>query len=920
MSFDPQAATIRTLNTQTLRRLSPLLDQALDLPEAERIPWLRGLDAEHADLVPILEGMLNPQAASQVDQMLQGIEQFQTQAFHQQPHQPGEIIGPYRLKQRVGEGGMGEVWLADRTDGSLKRDVALKLPTIYDQSRILLERFARERDILAALNHPHIASIYDAGISNEGQPYLALEYVGGAQSITAYARTAMLDARARVALIQQVCTAVQYAHANLVIHRDIKPGNVLVTPEGKAVLLDFGIAKLLEDHAQHAEESDLTRHGGRSLTISYAAPEQITGGAISTATDTWALGVLLYELLAGERPFQGANPSEIDQAVRTQEPKPPSQCSQGVINLLGKGLARELDTIVLKALKKLPEERYSTVIALSDDLQRWLDGQPVLAQPDSLWYRSRKFVTRHSWGVAWGSTAIVLLMVISGVAAYQAHLARAESARAVAARDFMIDLFAQADTNLTHGKQRTAVEIMDLGRSRIMETLKDQPLLQADLLYGLAVAQLERNELIKADSTMGEAVKLYEATGQPEKAADALINQARVLFEIPDLSRARVMLARASNLLGSGGQDAVWARYYELMARMEVGDTNFARAHAERALALLGSSKGENHALMVDVLTTLAGEENFAKDYAAALTHLEQAQAIAAQSSRLAPDRVLDIQSNLSQVDFEAGHYAAAAQRLKVALSRCEQSIDPFAATCSNLRRQLADALNRQGHHSEAVALLPGLQPLSVNGEAPGNAPVMQITMGRILARTKTPDEHLAVWSKLQALADSTDDLEVFSGRKVNALHVLAVMRLQRGEPHLALQLLETAQQRFGSTIEASPRLRIRISLLRGLVLHALGQPEPALQALRDSTAFVTKFKGADHPDTLLASVNQVRTLWVLGRTPEAIALLDHALPVLSPALGSDSPSYVRIVKLRELITQSPVPDSRAAKVVDLFL
>ena len=483
----------------------------------------------------------------------------------------------------------------------------------------------------------------------------------------------------------------------------------------------------------------------------------------------------------------------------------------------------------------------------------------------------------------------------------------------------MIDLFAQADTNLSHGKQRTAVEIMDLGRSRILETLTGQPLLQADLLYGLAIAQLERHELIKADSTMAGAVKLYEATGQPEKAADALINQARVLFEIPDLSQARVLLARASNLLGSGGENAVWARYYELMARLEVGDTNFARAHAERALALLQSAKSENHALMVDVLTTLAGEESFAKDYSTALIHLEQAQAIAAQSTRLAPDRVMGIQSDLSYVDFEAGHYAAAAQRLKVALSRCEQSIDPFAATCSNLRRQLADALNRQGRHSEAVALLPGLQPLSVNPEAPGNAPVMQINMGRILARTKTPDEHLAVWSKLQELADSTDDIEVFSGRKVNALHVLAMMRLQRGEPHLALQLMETAQQRFGTTIETSPRLRIRISLLHGLVLHALGQAEPALQALRDSTAFATEFKGADHPDTLLTSVNQVRTLWALGRTPEAVALLDHALPVLGPALGSDSPSYLRMVQLRELMTRTPKPDPKEAKAVDLF-
>jgi len=918
MSFDPQAATIRTLNTQTLRRLSPLLDQALELPEAERIPWLRGLGAEFADLVPILEGMLNPKAALQVDQVLQGIEQFQTQALQQQPHQPGEIIGPYRLKQRVGEGGMGEVWLADRTDGSLKREVALKLPTIYDQSRILLERFARERDILAALNHPHIASIYDAGISDIGQPYLALEYIGGAQSITAYARTALLDAKARVALIQQVCTAVQYAHANLVIHRDIKPGNVLVTPEGKAVLLDFGIAKLLETPTQHVEESDLTRHEGRSLTLSYAAPEQITGAPISTATDTWALGVLLYELLAGERPFQGANPSEIDQAVRTQESKPPSQCQHGVINLLGKGLARELDTIVLKALKKQPEERYSTVIALSDDLQRWLDGQPVLAKPDSLWYRSRKFVTRNRWGVSLGSTAIVLLMVTSGVAAYQAHLARVESARAVAARDFMIDLFAQADTNLTHGKQRTAVEIMDLGRSRILETLTSQPLLQADLLYGLAVAQLERNEPSKADSTMAEAVKLYEAAGQTERTADALIAQARAVFDLSDDNRTRALLARSAGLLGEAGKAELWARHYELMARLE-HDWTLGRKHAERALAYMRSAKSENHALMVDVLSTLSGSEKALQEYPAALAHLEQAQASAAQSTRLAPDRVMGIQIDLSDVDFGAGHYAAAAQRLKVALPRCEQSLDPFAATCTALRSLLAGALIRQGRQSEAVALIPGFQPRASDANSPVGAQGAQLRIGNILARTQNPDEHLPIWSQLHAIVNS-EAITVTAPFKINVLRALATMWLQRGEPKRALELLQKADTLFPALNSVTAvGFQPGNILLKGLSLYALGQFEAALQAFQETTALRAKSGGAEHPDTLLAGAYQARSLWALGRTPEAIALLDHALPVLGPALGADSPSYLRMVKLRELMAHSPAPDSRTAKVVDLF-
>ncbi len=293
------------LGLEDLSRLSTLLDEVIDLDAAEREVWLAGLQGDDARLLPTLRRMLSKQALKETADLLERGPAFTApQAEAAAPEfKPGERVGPYRLERELGHGGMGEVWLAEREDGQLKRRVALKLPMLGARRSVLVQRFARERDILGSLAHPNIARLYDAGLAEDGQPYLALAYIEG-QPITAYCDERKLDVRAGVELLQQVLRAVQYAHANLVIHRDLKPSNVLVTAQGQVMLLDFGIAKLLQEEEQEAPETELTRLGGRAMTLDYAAPEQISGAPISIATDIWALGVLLYELVAGERPFR----------------------------------------------------------------------------------------------------------------------------------------------------------------------------------------------------------------------------------------------------------------------------------------------------------------------------------------------------------------------------------------------------------------------------------------------------------------------------------------------------------------------------------------------------------------------------------------------------------------------------------------
>ena len=353
------------VSVSTRNTLSSLIEEGIDLDPPARALWLETITTTSPELAPALRNLLA--ATDQTADVLARLPALaplqhlrRTLMRHEGSSAIGDEVGPYRLQQPIGRGGMADVWLAERVDGTMTRKVALKLPRQGLLRHHLTARFERERDILARLEHPNIARLYDAGVSTDGAPYLAMEYVDG-KPITEHCDARRLDIHARLQLFAQVLEAVQYAHGSLVIHRDLKPSNILVTADGQARLLDFGIAKLLTaDDA--ASETLLTQLSGRALTPGYASPEQVLGHPLTTATDVYSLGVVLYELLAGHRPYKvkGTSAAQLEEAIVNVDPVRPSSgidddaaAARGTnAKRLGRLLAGDLDTIVMKALAK----------------------------------------------------------------------------------------------------------------------------------------------------------------------------------------------------------------------------------------------------------------------------------------------------------------------------------------------------------------------------------------------------------------------------------------------------------------------------------------------------------------------------------------------------------------------------------------
>ena len=542
------------LPPERLARLAQLIDELQALPVPARAAWLEALAAEDADLRSHLQSLRDeddPGAASIEDAPEDvGVEPLDTlwrqapgRAFdilrHGDAAEPaaGQRIGPWRLLSLLGRGGMGVVWRAERCDGAFERQVALKLPLQGPAPARLAERFARERAILAALSHPNIARLYDAGVDAAGQPYMALELVEG-EPINAWADRHSLGLRARVALVLQALQAVRHAHKHLVVHRDLKPSNIQVAADGTVHLLDFGIARLLDDGQPGPPATpDRTEFGSAAMTPTYAAPEQIERKPTSTAADVYSLGVVLYELLAGVSPYRPAHAGRaaLEEAILLADPVAPSRAATlqaaercGLtLPALRKQLQGELDAIVLTALRKPTVERYDSAEAMAQDLQRWLDGRPVLAHPDSAGYRLWKWLRRHRLASAAGALALLAMTAGTGVALWQADLARAQARRAEAeaaharreaervraVQGFLIDLFNEAGPARAQGRELTARDLLERGKRELSSRLKSEPESSAAVRGALIDIYLalgdEETALPLAEAQVAETAKLY---------------------------------------------------------------------------------------------------------------------------------------------------------------------------------------------------------------------------------------------------------------------------------------------------------------------------------------------------------------------------------------------------------------------------
>jgi serine/threonine-protein kinase len=492
---------------QHWKRFSVLLDVAMEVPEPARIDWLEGLGGPDAEFRPWLARVLGGAAASRTGSFLDGpVSAGNDDGFH-----AGDTVGPYRLEALLGEGGMGQVWRASRQDDGPKREVALKLPHAELLAGPFRQRFRRERDVLAALSHPHIAQLYDAGMSAEGHPYLALELVRG-QRITDDCRASETSLDRRVELVRQVLDALSYAHRRLIVHRDIKPSNVLVTPEGDAKLLDFGIAKLLRP----TETADLllTQPAAHLATPGYGAPEQFEGGAITVATDLFSVGVLLFELCTGHLPF-GRTPTGPDAASAPLASQRVDAAAAGSPE--GARLARllrgDLDAVIANALAPNPGERYASADAFARDLRRWREGLPVSARRIGWPARAAKFVRRNKVGVALAGVLAVAMVGGTGGVVWQAQRAEREATRANAIKNFLIGLFEKGDPR-GGGKpslNMTAKELLDSGADDADMAFAGQPATEIELLETLGNIYDALNDSVRSERVWSRRLDLERA-------------------------------------------------------------------------------------------------------------------------------------------------------------------------------------------------------------------------------------------------------------------------------------------------------------------------------------------------------------------------------------------------------------------------
>jgi len=845
------------MTPQDLGRLSTLLDEALDLDEAAREAWLAALPADAAELAPTLRKLLARQAVGETHDLLARLPRLDVGAeADARAFTPGDTVGPYRLLRSLGHGGMGEVWQAERADGTLKRKVALKLPHVT-WAPGLAERFAREREILASLEHPHIARLYDAGLDPQGRPYMALEYVEGLP-IDEFCTRRALPADARLRLLLQVADAVAFAHSRLVIHRDLKPGNILVTEDGQVRLLDFGIAKLIEGDA--ARETALTRVGGRALTLDYASPEQIRGEPVGTSSDVYALGVVAFELLAGARPYRlkRGTAAELEEAIAVADAPLASEAAADPA--LKKRLRGDLDAILNKALKKAVAERYPTVDALAQDWRRHLDGQTVSARPDTLAYRLTRLLQRHrlpvaaaavaavAFGLALGvgATALVILALLLGLGAAlwqarQAARARdralALNARNEAVTEFLNTLLTQAARS---GEPLTAEQLLARSEALIEREFKDNPEHRAAVLAMMGMNSHSLGNPARAVALM-------------ERALDATRDAADQSL------RDKLVIEHALAIAWIGRIDEAWATLEQIVARRSTQPDDLAEAH--------------------HYMASLAHQKN---DAAAAMHHATEALRCLRLTARPSARMEASFIASLGHSCHVNGRNDEADRHYADALARAERLGQERNANAIALLNNWAIVNEGAGDARKALALYERALDIATTDapDAP-KSPIITVNRARALELLGRLPEAAAAYEEALQLAR---DQKLPPGQQF-ALFGLALLALERGDADEAAKYVA-----LGSEGPPAPPTG-KVALLRG-------QAEGRLALLQGdaelATARFTALIG-DRPPlaaTVTGLLGRADAHRLAGRHDAALADARDALATAQALQGSKPYSF----------------------------
>lgn len=718
------------------RRLAILFDAAVEMPPGQADEWLKCECATDEALLQAARRLLRADANA-TGFLNAPLDVVAWVASGANPEAP-ERFGPYRVLRSLGVGGMGEVWLGERVDGGFEQRVAIK--QLAYPTPALLHRFRQERQILAQLEHPGIARLLDGGADAHGAPYLVMEYVEG-EPITHYAQAHRLHVTAKLTLFMKVCAAVQYAHQNLIVHRDLKPSNILVTTGGEVKLLDFGIAKLLATTAPE------TRTATRLMTPGYAAPEQIAGAAITTATDVYALGVLLHELLTGAKPVRDGG------GEATDTTRPPSLVARTSDRGLRRALRGDLDRIVLTALAPDPQRRYVSPAELAQDVRLHLQGQPIAARGHDRWYRMRRFIRRRRYVLAAVVTVLVVSLTATAISMRHARIAHDQAVRAEAVQAFVTDLFranTSAQPDPVKARATTASELLELGARRISGEMNDAPEAKYDLLKLFANLHLELALDDEAVRLFREAADLAGSVygSRSLEHAAALIELGKAMHASSAVNERGTILTEALGILDSRNDTSSLLRAQLLSALAE----HYSSSDVPRALAYSRAN--------VELLQSLGPSVDLAE--AAGLQGLVEInsglwpEALQSYQKAIAISRAVEGNVNPSLPRFYAylgdvqwhlldvaGALASARQALDVATAvNGEEHVDALQT-----RMRLGMLLMETGQTGQGLELLRQAERLSLKIRGPDDpfhTPQMRFELGKALATAGRLHEGLA--------------------------------------------------------------------------------------------------------------------------------------------------------------------------------
>lgn len=892
------------------RALSPLIDKALDLEPAGRAELLASLRPASSELAATLEELL-----AEHDRVVAG-RFLETQLDPGGLRFPvnGQTIGAYTLERPLGAGGMGTVWLGRRSDGRFDGVVAVKLLNLALLDEFGQERFRREGTLLARLSHPNIARLLDAGVGASGQPYLVLEYVEG-KRVDTYADERRLSIVERVRLVVDVLAAVGHAHANLIVHRDLKPSNILVTADGTAKLLDFGIGKLLASEGR--ETLDTLTRDGRALTPDFAAPEQVRGGAVVLATDVYSVGVLLYLLLTGRRPYEltARSASEIDRIVCETAPLRPSAtfeshatasddqnaraAARGTTpSRLRRRLRGDLDTIVMKALRKEPERRYQTAAALHDDLRRFLNGHPVLARPDSVGYRVRKFAGRHRSGVA--VAAVLLALVAGGVIRERTLRARAEAEadKARTVEEYLVSVFDVANPFATLGSRGddvTARTLLDRGAARVDSSLSAQPEVQAEL----------RGVLGNVYTNLG----LFDAA---ERLLRRALEQQRTLYGDRHVSVATTMDRLGEVLRRKSRVDEAEALLREALAQRRVllGDVHADTAESMDHLATLLQERTDYGAAeplfreAVAVRRTIYGPDHEA--VAASLNNLglllhmkasdDQTErlyreALAIYVRRMGEDHPSTAQTahNLAQVLEESGRFAEAEALYRRALAAKRKTLGNAHPSVTVNLNNLANLLaQKQGRLDEAESLVREALALDRQIFREPHAYVAESLRRLGIVQRLKGDFDDAERTYREALAMNRSLFGAEHLRIASNLNQIALTLQAKGNLAAALTLFRESLAQYRRLVGEQHVNYATVTNNLSKALREDGNPTEAERLFRVAVNRFDITKRAQREQFIAAHIGLGRALTDQGRASEAVPLLERALVMSRDRFGPD--------------------------------